>query len=62
MRVTKMIIKIKIIINNKSKTSKTLRLDPSKGSDPVVRVYKTTPTLHTSTSGPMYFLPGWWWM
>lgn len=35
----------------------TFRLLPSKGSDPLTSVYRITPRLHTSTSGPSYFFP-----
>ena len=35
----------------------TLRLFPSKGNEPLTRVYRMTPRLQTSTSGPSYFLP-----
>ena len=35
----------------------TLRLWPSKGSEPVIRVNRMTPRLHASTSGPVYFFP-----
>lgn len=35
----------------------TLRFCPSKGSEPLTSVYRMTPRLHTSTSGPSYFLP-----
>jgi hypothetical protein len=35
----------------------TLRFCPSNGNDPLTRVYKITPKLHTSTSGPSYFFP-----
>lgn len=37
--------------------NQTLRFCPSKGSDPLTKVYSTTPKLQTSTSGPSYFLP-----
>lgn len=30
---------------------------PSNGSDPLTRVYRMTPSDHTSTSGPSYFRP-----
>ena len=36
---------------------RTLRFWPSKGSEPLTRVYSMTPRLQTSTSGPSYFLP-----
>jgi len=35
----------------------TLRFCPSNGKDPLTSVYRITPRLHTSTSGPSYFLP-----
>lgn len=35
----------------------TLRLFPSKGNEPLTKVYRMTPRLQTSTSGPSYFLP-----
>jgi len=35
----------------------TLRLWPSNGSEPVMRVKRITPRLHESTSGPVYFFP-----
>lgn len=37
--------------------SLTLRFCPSKGKDPLTRVYKMTPRLQMSTSGPSYFFP-----
>ena len=35
----------------------TFKFWPSNGKDPLTRVYNITPKLHTSTSGPSYFLP-----
>lgn len=35
----------------------TLRLCPSKGREPLTSVYRMTPRLQMSTSGPSYFLP-----
>ncbi|TNN76766.1 hypothetical protein EYF80_013015 [Liparis tanakae] len=35
----------------------TLRFCPSKGKDPLTSVYKMTPRLQMSTSGPSYFFP-----
>ena len=35
----------------------TLRLFPSKGKEPLTSVYRMTPKLQTSTSGPSYFFP-----
>lgn len=35
----------------------TLRFCPSKGSEPLTSVYRMTPRLQTSTSGPSYFFP-----
>lgn len=35
----------------------TLRFAPSNGREPLTSVYRITPKLHTSTSGPSYFLP-----
>lgn len=47
-----------ILRNRKqSMTNRTFRFWPSKGSDPLTSVYRMTPRLHTSTSGPSYFFP-----
>jgi hypothetical protein len=35
----------------------TLRFCPSNGNEPLTSVYKITPKLQTSTSGPSYFFP-----
>ena len=35
----------------------SLRVEPSKGRLPLTKVYNITPSDHTSTSGPSYFLP-----
>ena len=35
----------------------TFRFCPSKGSEPLTSVYRITPRLQTSTSGPSYFFP-----
>lgn len=37
--------------------SLTFRFCPSNGNDPLTSVYKMTPRLQTSTSGPSYFFP-----
>jgi hypothetical protein len=34
-----------------------LRFCPSNGNEPLTSVYKITPKLQTSTSGPSYFFP-----
>lgn len=38
-------------------TPPTFRFCPSKGKQPLTRVYKMTPRLQMSTSGPSYFFP-----
>jgi hypothetical protein len=46
-----------LVERQESSTLHTFKLVPSNGSEPDTRVYKMTPRLQTSTSGPSYFLP-----
>lgn len=47
-----------LLRDKNGKTEKeTFRLVPSNGRAPLTSVYKMTPRLHTSTSGPSYCLP-----
>lgn len=48
---------LKSVVLSLTSSSLTFKFWPSKGSDPLTSVYKITPKLHTSTSGPSYFLP-----
>lgn len=40
-----------------TRSRSSLKVEPSKGRDPLTNVYKITPSDQTSTSGPSYFLP-----
>ena len=46
-----------ILIRDKKKWKLTFKFCPSNGRDPLTNVYKITPKLQTSTSGPSYFFP-----
>lgn len=40
-----------------TRSRSSLKVEPSKGRDPLTNVYNITPNDQTSTSGPSYFLP-----
>ena len=46
-----------ILMRDKKQWKLTFKFCPSNGRDPLTNVYKITPKLQTSTSGPSYFLP-----